>query len=115
MGIGVDAIYTEYTVFLGPKFFSVPTLLIVIGSFIIIFTIFGCWGAFNENYLMILIFTVLLSLIFILELAAGISGYVLRSNANELIRKSLNSSMTEYNNIKPNDYTVLWDYVQKTV
>lgn len=115
MGVAVDAIYAEFHVFLETKFFSIPKLLIVIGSFIVIITVYGFWSAFKENYLHSLIFTVLLGIIFILELAAGISGLALRSNAEALIRKSLNNSIYEYNSVKPNDQTVLWDYVQETV
>lgn len=50
-----------------------------------------------------------------MELAAGISGYVLRSDAQNLIKDTLSSSMKEYNTVKPNDVTSLWDYVQRGV
>ncbi|KAM7350928.1 tetraspanin 29Fa [Cochliomyia hominivorax] len=114
VGVGVAAVFTEYEVFLVSKFFSIPTFLIVIGSFIIVFSFFGCWGALKENYCLILSFSVLLGLIFILELAAGISGYVLRSDAEALIKGTLSDSMASYNTTKTNDVTVMWDYVQRT-
>ncbi|XP_011291684.1 CD63 antigen [Musca domestica] len=114
VGVGVAAIYTEYEAFLVSKFFSIPTFLIVIGSFIIVISFFGCWGALKENYCLILTFSVLLGLIFILELAAGISGYVLRSDAESLIKGSLTESMKEYNPTHTNDVTFMWDYVQRT-
>lgn len=115
MGVGVAATYNEYEVFLVSKFFSIPTFLIVIGSFIIVFAFFGCWGALKENYCLILSFSVLLGLIFILELAAGISGYVLRSDAETLIKGTLTDSLAEYKTDKPTEQTILWDYVQRTV
>lgn len=115
VGVGVASVYTEYEVFLSTKFFSVPTLLLVIGTFIILFSVFGCWGAYKENHVQILIFTILLAIIFILELAAGISGYVLRSNAEDLLRHSLNNTMMHYNKATPNEATVLWDYLQRSV
>ncbi|XP_073823194.1 tetraspanin 29Fa [Musca autumnalis] len=114
VGVGVAAIYTEYEAFLVSKFFSIPTFLIVIGSFIIVISFFGCWGALKENYCLVLTFSVLLGLIFILELAAGISGYVLRSDAESLINTSLRNSMKEYNSTHVNDVTYMWDYVQRT-
>lgn len=114
VGVGVAAIYTEYEIFLVSKFFSIPTFLIVIGSFIIIIAFFGCWGALKENYCLILTFSVLLGIIFILELSAGISGYVLRSDAESLIKGSLTNSLARYNNTNVDEVTVLWDYVQKT-
>ncbi|XP_046812133.1 CD63 antigen [Lucilia cuprina] len=114
VGVAVATVYTEYEIFLVSKFFSIPTFLIVIGSFIIVFAFFGCWGALKENYCLILTFSVLLGLIFILELAAGISGYVLRSDAENLIDKSLTDSLAKYDPVKVTDVTVLWDYVQRT-
>lgn len=113
MGAGVGAVYTGYEIFLTGKFFSIPTFLIVIGSFIIVITFFGCWGALKENYCLILSFSVMLFIIFILELAAGISGYVLRNDAYSLIQTELKSSMSSYSNTTENPTTGLWDDVQR--
>ncbi|XP_030561550.1 CD63 antigen [Drosophila novamexicana] len=113
VGAGVGAVYTGYEIFLASKFFSIPTFLIVIGAFIIVITFFGCWGALKENYCLILSFSVMLFIIFILELAAGISGYVLRSDAVSLIRTSLDESMSSYKNTTQNPTTALWDDMQR--
>ncbi|ALC39012.1 Tsp29Fa [Drosophila busckii] len=113
VGAGVGAVYTGYEIFLASKFMSIPTFLIVIGAFIVVITFFGCWGALKENYCLILSFSVMLFIIFILELSAGISGYVLRNDAYNLIEKSLNQSMYNYNSKTPNPTTQLWDEVQR--
>ncbi|KAH8282586.1 hypothetical protein KR054_008566 [Drosophila jambulina] len=113
VGAGVGAVYTGYELFLAGKFFSIPTFLIVIGAFIIVITFFGCWGALKENYCLVLSFSIMLAIIFILELAAGISGYVLRNDASELIKKSLTASMADYNSLQQNPTTKLWDDVQR--
>lgn len=113
VGAGVQTVYTEYELFLVTKFFSIPTFLIVIGSFVIVISFFGCWGALKENYCLILTFSVLLGIIFILELAAGISGYVLKADAEGLIKTSLTESMKEYNQNIANDMTDLWDSTQR--
>lgn len=55
----------------------------------------------------------MLFIIFILELAAGISGYVLRSDAVSLIRTSLDESMSSYKNTTQNPTTALWDDMQR--
>ncbi|XP_068148868.1 CD63 antigen [Drosophila tropicalis] len=113
VGAGVGSVYTGYELFLAGKFFSIPTFLIVIGSFIIVITFFGCWGALKENYCLVLSFSVMLAIIFILELAAGISGYVLRNDAENLIKTSLTNSLSEYNELNQNPTTKLWDDVQR--
>ncbi|EDV58307.1 CD63 antigen [Drosophila erecta] len=112
VGAGVGAVYTGYKLFLAGKFFSIPTFLIVIGAFIILISFFGCWGALKENYCLVLSFSVMLAIIFILELAAGISGYVLRNDASDLIKTSLTSSLSEYNADNHNAITKLWDDIQ---
>ncbi|XP_043656082.1 CD63 antigen [Drosophila teissieri] len=112
VGAGVGAVYTGYKLFLAGKFFSIPTFLIVIGSFIIVISFFGCWGALKENYCLVLSFSVMLAIIFILELAAGISGYVLRNDASDLIKNSLTYSLHEYNSDNQNATTKLWDDIQ---
>ncbi|XP_004527265.1 CD63 antigen [Ceratitis capitata] len=115
VGVGVASVFYSYEVLLASNFFSIPTFLIVIGVFIIFISFFGCWGALRENYCLTLIFAILLGLIFILELAAGISGYVLRSDAEQLLESSLKGSLTLYQKNQPTDsYTHIWDYVQST-
>ncbi|KAH8377898.1 hypothetical protein KR093_007756 [Drosophila rubida] len=113
VGAAVGSVYNGYDLFLPGKFFSIPTFLIVIGAFIIVITFFGCWGALKENYCLILSFSVMLFIIFILELAAGISGYVLRNDAYSLIETSLSHSMSDYNSSTQNPTTSLWDEVQR--
>ncbi|XP_022219257.2 CD63 antigen [Drosophila obscura] len=113
VGAGVGAVYTGYELFLAGKFFSIPTFLIVIGAFIIVITFFGCWGALKENYCLVLSFSIMLAIIFILELSAGISGYVLRTDAASLIKTSLTASLGDYNTLNQSPTTALWDDVQR--
>lgn len=61
-------------------------------------------------------FSGLLVLVFILQLAAGISGYVLRNQTKDLLYNSLNRTMFLYTNeTTSNEYTILWDQVQRNV
>lgn len=113
VGVAVAAVYDNYTLFLASNFFSIPTLLIVTGAFIFVIAFFGCRGAIKEHYCMIFSFSVLLGLIFILELAGGISGYVLRNDAESLIKDKLRSTMLEYNQTNKLDVAYLWDEVQR--
>jgi CD63 antigen len=101
---------------LDDHFFSVPKFLIVIGSFIFIIAFFGCCGAYKENYCMVLTFSVLLGLIFVLELAAGISGYVLRNDTKQILTDSLNKTMPDYTNMTLHrDTVIMWDEIQQRV
>uniref|UniRef100_A0A182PKV3 Tetraspanin n=1 Tax=Anopheles epiroticus TaxID=199890 RepID=A0A182PKV3_9DIPT len=112
VGLTVQGAYHNFRDILDAKFFSIPTFLVVIGSFIFVIAFFGCCGAYKENYCMTLTFSVLLILIFILELAAGISGYVLRNDTRELVSNALNSSMKSYGGENGGDITLIWDEIQ---
>lgn len=60
---------------------------------------------------MTLTFSILLILVFILELSAGISGYVLRNQTINLIDDSLTNSMQHYKNGSVEIQTI-WDEIQ---
>ncbi|XP_058450550.1 CD63 antigen-like [Malaya genurostris] len=112
VGLTVQGAYHNFSDILDPQFFSVPTFLVVIGCFIFIIAFFGCCGAYKENYCMTLTFSILLVLIFILELAAGISGYVLRNDTYNMVSKTLRNSMTQYGGNSSHEITILWDEIQ---
>lgn len=54
-----------------------------------------------------------MALIFILELVAGILGYVLEADATNIVQQNMNASMYEYAT-KPEVHYV-WDQVQTNV
>lgn len=60
-------------------------------------------------------FSVLLIIIFILELAAGISGYVLRDRTEAILTGTLTDSLSKYKDDKLPQFTALWDDTQRNV
>uniref|UniRef100_A0A1L8DKE1 Tetraspanin n=1 Tax=Nyssomyia neivai TaxID=330878 RepID=A0A1L8DKE1_9DIPT len=115
IGLAVQGVFFGYEHLLADRFFAIPAFLIAIGVIIFIIAFFGCYGAIRENYCMVLTFSILLVLVFILELAAGISGYVLRNETNDLINTSLRGSMSDFVNANENALhtTALWDTIQR--
>jgi len=89
--------YKDYSFLLDDRFFSAPALLIAVGAIVFVVSFFGCCGAVKENHCMILTFSILLLLVFILELSGGIAGYVLRDSARDFLSDKLNKSMHSYN------------------
>jgi CD63 antigen len=57
-------------------------------------------------------FSVLLLVVFILELSGGIAGYVLRDRARDFLKGKLNESMYRYDNIETQE---VWFALQTTV
>lgn len=51
--------------------------------------------------------------VFVLELSAGISGYVLRNEAGQMLRNNLQKTMAQYKELKY--ISALWDEVQRDV
>jgi len=112
-GAVIQIRYSTYINFLGDSFLSAPILLIAVGCVVAIMGFFGCCGAIRENYCMSMTFAVMLGLIFILELAAGIAGYVLRSELEQVIRTHALDGMSHYNETYAEGVTDAWDRMQQ--
>ncbi|XP_073470110.1 CD63 antigen [Aquarana catesbeiana] len=74
-----------------------PIVLIVVGVVIFFISFFGCCGAAKENYCMVTTFAILLGIIFLVEIAAAIAGYVFRNKVQDVFRDSINDSVSNYN------------------
>ncbi|KAK4876280.1 hypothetical protein RN001_012702 [Aquatica leii] len=113
LGVSIKAYFTNYDFFLDDKYFSTPNLLIAIGTIIFLVAFFGCCGAIKESFCMTITFSVLLILIFVLEFAAGISGYVLRNQTADFLVGKLNSTMYQYEPNKTDaNASRVWDGIQ---
>lgn len=111
-GAVVQASYSSYEHILDDGFFSVPALLIVIGTIIFIVSFFGCCGAFKENYCMTVTFCACLILIFVLELSGGIAGYLLRDRVDDVLQAKLDQSMADFGKPEDNATTEMWNTLQ---
>ncbi|XP_072927163.1 CD63 antigen isoform X2 [Hemitrygon akajei] len=80
-----------------------PIVIIIVGVVINFVAFFGCCGAWNENYCMITTFAVLLVLIFLVEIAAAIAGYVFKDKIRDAFEKSFNQTMERYNQTTSKD------------
>lgn len=113
IGATIKAVYYGYHVFLDDQYFSAPNLLIAVGLIILMVSFLGCCGAVKENHCMIVSYIALLILIFILELSAGIAGYVCRDQAAEVLTSKLTATMKDYGEPKSEAITQLWDGMQR--
>jgi len=96
LGTTIHTIYGHFDTFLEERFFSPANLLIAIGCIVFVVAFFGCCGAARESTCMIMIFAVLLAIVFILELSAGLAGYVLKDGLKEYLVHRVNTSMQYY-------------------
>ncbi|XP_066064488.1 CD63 antigen [Chamaea fasciata] len=73
-----------------------PVGVVVLGVVIFFTSFFGCCGAWKESYCMVTTFAVLLSLIFLVEIAAAITGYVFKDKVPGLVEEGLWEAMRRY-------------------
>lgn len=111
VGSSVQSAYNEYHVFLSERFFSLPAFCIATGVIIFLISFAGFYGAFKENYYVIMGFVGAMILMFIFQLSACIAGYVLRGSTVALVQKKLIETMDLYGD-RSFEVTKLWDEVQ---
>jgi len=111
-GIVVRTAYSHYLNFVGEAILSAPVLLIVIGAVIFVVAFSGCCGAVKENRCLLLTFSVLLAVIFILEIAAGITAYVMKDKLNDEIPKQMKKTIQNFNHTGYDGVTDTWKMVQ---
>lgn len=97
VGTAIGTIFGDFEYFIDSHFFSPAHLLVAIGFIMMFVSIFGCIGALKESTAMINIYGVLLAMVFILEVAAAISAFALRGQVEEMVRRTINESMANYN------------------
>ncbi|XP_071566233.1 uncharacterized protein [Temnothorax nylanderi] len=110
IGLVIHGVYHQYQHFLDNSFFSVPSLLVAVGSIIFIIAFFGCCGAARESYCMTITFCTLLATIFILEIIGGTLGYVMRAQVATVAREKMLDTMPKYNESK--EIQRVWDTLQ---
>lgn len=67
--------YGDYFSYADSSFANVAVFLIIVGVIVFVIGFLGCCGAIKENYCMVTTFSVLLGIIFILEIVAGAIGF----------------------------------------
>lgn len=94
---------------------SAPVIVIIIGCIIFLIAFFGCFGAIRESYCMITAFSVFMGIILIMEIVAGILGYVYRGDVQKVLGQSFEKALDHYamNNATPSARA--FDFLQKTV
>jgi CD63 antigen len=96
-GALVQTMFRDYFVFFGGQFNAAAILLIIVGVIVFFIGFFGCCGAYKENHCMLMTFTVLLGIVFILEVAAAIAAKILNNELRQLVRNKMNDAIVHYN------------------
>lgn len=73
-----------------------PVVIIAVGAFLFLVAFVGCCGACKENYCLMITFAIFLSLIMLVEVAAGIAGYMFRNKVMSEFSKDFQQQMQDY-------------------
>ncbi|MGH0157071.1 UNVERIFIED_CONTAM: hypothetical protein FKN15_032901 [Acipenser sinensis] len=92
---------------------NAPYVLIGTGTTIIVFGLFGCFATCRGSPWMLKLYAMFLSLVFLAELVAGISGFVFRHEIKVTFLRTYNEAVLDYNANDERSKAV--DYVQTSV
>lgn len=73
----------------------------------------GCCGAIKENSCMILTFSILIVIIFLMEIGIGIAGYIKHGELEGILSKEFNKTLEHYSE-RP-EYQDAWKLIQTEV
>nr|XP_009675340.1 PREDICTED: tetraspanin-33 [Struthio camelus australis] len=88
-------------------------LLIVVGVLMFLITFCGCIGSLRENICLLQTFSVCLTVVFLLQLAAGVLGFVFSDKARGKVSEIINGAIVHYRDDL--DLQNLIDFGQKEV
>lgn len=111
-GAVIQAAFKDYFAFFGNEINSASMFIIIIGVVCLIVSFFGCCGAYKENHCMVITFAVALSIVLLLEIAAAITAFVLRSEVETYLRDAMKKSIPNYQNEGVDD---AWDQLQTSL
>ncbi|XP_016100123.1 tetraspanin-6 [Sinocyclocheilus grahami] len=93
------------------KVTNAPYVLIGTGAIIIIFGLFGCFATCRGSPWMLKLYTMFLTLVFLAELVAGISGFIFRHEIKAVLQGAYNKAESVYSDKNNEDL----DRIQRTL
>ena len=105
--------YGDYFSYANNKFATAPVLIIAVGVIVFIIGFLGCCGAIKENYCMVMVFSILLGFIFVLEIVAGILGFIYKNKVKEYTAETFNNAVKDYENANEPGAQDILDWAQQ--
>jgi CD63 antigen len=89
--------------------------LIIIGCVVFVVSFFGCAGSINNNYCMVVTFGVLLLVILLAQIAAVITGFMMKDKLTAHLEEKMADSQTSYNYERDNVISKSWNETQEAL
>ncbi|XP_059833148.1 tetraspanin-7-like isoform X1 [Hypanus sabinus] len=97
VGIWGKVSLEDYLAFVAEKSTNAPYVLIGTGAAIVIFGFFGCFATCRGSTWMLKLYAMILSLLFLAQLVAGISGFVFRHEIKTIFKDKFQEAVDMYN------------------
>ncbi|XP_041034888.1 tetraspanin-33b [Carcharodon carcharias] len=112
VAIGVYAKIQKATDAVRDTFVIDPAIImIVVGAVMFLITFCGCIGALRENIVLLQVFSVSLTILFLVQLAVGVLGFIYSDMAEDTVSKFMKKAIVHYRN--DIDLQNLIDYIQR--
>lgn len=105
--------YGDYFSYADNKFANAAVFIIVVGVIVFVIGFLGCCGAIKENYCMVTTFSVLLGIIFLLEIVAGALGFAYKKKVEDTATTALERAVGDYSNDDQPGAQKLLDWAQE--
>ncbi|XP_076005279.1 tetraspanin-6 [Genypterus blacodes] len=92
---------------------NAPYVIIGTGAIIVIFGLFGCFATCRGSPWMLKLYAMFLTLVFLAELVAGISGFIFRHEIKAVLGETFDKAVTNYNGTDSQSTAV--DIIQRTL
>lgn len=92
---------------------NAPYVLIGTGAIIVIFGLFGCFATCRGSPWMLKLYAMFLTLVFLAELVAGVSGFIFRHEIKDTLGIAFNKAVQNYDNTNSSSKAV--DTIQITL
>ncbi|KAM9356894.1 tetraspanin-6 [Symphorus nematophorus] len=94
---------------------NAPYVLIGTGATIVIFGLFGCFATCRGSPWMLKLYAMFLTLVFLAELVAGVSGFIFRHEIKATLSVAYQNAVTNYNSTDSSSSSSAVDAIQRTL
>ncbi|XP_053692088.1 CD63 antigen-like [Sabethes cyaneus] len=95
-GAAIQSVYSDFTSFIDEQFYSPTFMFISVGMITLVIAAFGFIGTIRESSLLINIYCGILSVVVLLEVTATLVGIYHRQEIDQILMKTMNTSMQNY-------------------
>lgn len=105
LGVYTKLKLTIYTELMDNYYTNTPYIMIGIGSFVVVLGFMGCYCTAKGNVFLLYIYSAILFIIFIAELAAGISAYIFKGKIFGSFERGIDNAMANFEEEGSEDVT----------